>query len=82
MDRFNILKDRFNKKESHVGKLMAKITTHEFISITRFVEERRSLDKGAFEKDINRWFLDSSDKPKNWAIMSEILSCINTAAGE
>lgn len=43
-----------------------------------FIKQNEHLSKDDFEKKVNRVFIDKSDKPKNWKIILEILTCINT----
>jgi hypothetical protein len=58
------------------GRLMKKLSTADLDIILSFCENSISLDRNEFEHRANRFFMDR-EKPKNWKIISEILSVIN-----
>jgi hypothetical protein len=67
--------------EAFYGKrLTAKLTVAEMEQVIEFLNKNEHLSYLDFEYAANRWFLDSSDKPKNWAIMTEIVISANSRA--
>jgi hypothetical protein len=56
------------------GKL--KIAERDFAR--QFLNDHANLDRGQFEFKVNRMFLDQPIKPKNWTIISELLSNANS----
>lgn len=62
-----------------LGRGFAKLTKGELAMAEAFLEGSASLDVGACELAINRLFLDKP-KPKNWAIICELLCAANKAA--
>ena len=65
------------EKHPIYSKLFKRLKNDEFKMIENFIEENNSKNKGDFEYKINRLFLDK-EKPKNWAIILELLSIYNT----
>lgn len=70
----------FNELKNHawLGKQYKKLTKNDIKLATVFIKEKNHLSKNDFELAVNRMFLDNSNKPKNWKIISELLCCTNT----
>lgn len=45
----------------------------------KFIEQHDHLSKGDFELAVNRMFLGATERPKNWTICLELLTCANSA---
>lgn len=73
--RFVHLKEMI--KEYHWQKRWSKLKTTEQDIVTRYLIDKQSLTKSLFEIGINRLFLDQ-EKPKNWTLILEILSNVNS----
>lgn len=61
-------------------KAAKMITEAEFDETVAFIEDNDNLDHLEFEYKVNRWYLDSTKKPKNIAVMSWLLVSANTRA--
>lgn len=61
-----------------LGKSFKKLKKSDLEICFKFLKDFESLDKNDFEFKLNRLFLDK-DKPKNWMIISELLSNVNSA---
>lgn len=59
------------------SRLCARLTEGERALIQEFIHNNDLLDKNEFESAINRLFIDKV-KPKNWAVILEALSVVNT----
>lgn len=66
------------KKHPWFSKLFLKMKKDDDLFCINFIDDNKDLKNDEFEKKVNRVFIDKSDKPKNWKIISEILTCINT----
>lgn len=66
------------QSEFYFGKLIKKLKTTEFGWLVEFIKVREHLSSEQFELSINRWFLDSPNKPKSWTVMCELASLVNT----
>jgi len=66
------------EKHPHYFKLLARLTINEKLIVIEFFQENRNLDKNLFEYKINRMFIDRIEKPKNWSIIMEVLSIVNS----
>lgn len=42
-----------------------------------FLEKNWHKNKNDFEFNVNRYFIDQKDKPKDWTMVCELLSVIN-----
>lgn len=76
LDRENIY---YNYAIEHpkLGPLYKRLATDEKWLIVRFFRDNAKLDSHAFEKALNRLFLDKQ-KPKHWKEILELLSCSNS----
>lgn len=62
-------------------KLYAKMKANDRAIAFQFLQENAALSRADFEYKLNRFFLDKPEKPKNWAIISELL-CNANSKGE
>lgn len=71
---------RFNELFNHAwhGKNVKKLNKIDLIFITNFIETNNDLSKNDFEMAVNRIFINK-ERPKNWCIILELLSCINSS---
>lgn len=65
------------KHHAWYKKLFTRLTAQELSFLESFIENHSDLDRNDFDKEIKRMIL-SSDKPKSWAIIDELLSVINS----
>lgn len=77
--------DAFERVASgyHGQRLMKKLTKFEQAFAREFIADRHQLDAGAFEQEVNRYFVDNSARREavpQWLIVMELLSMTNTAA--
>lgn len=80
MTRTNIFKTY--KSHAWFKKLFKKLHKEEVKLCLFFLQSNAGLSKGDFERAVNRLFLDNKDKPTNWPIISELLTCANSAFTE
>lgn len=75
------LQEAFLRLSDHawLGKSYNKLTPEDERLCLDFIKANGYLDKDGFDKAVNRMFLDKVDKPKNWKIICELLSCANTS---
>lgn len=66
-------------KQYPYQKSAKKMTEAEFDQIIEFIEDNDYLGHLEFEYAVNRMFLNQLTKPKNWVIMTELLTVCNTA---
>lgn len=59
-------------------RVYAKLNKAELGVARQFLTVNALLDKGAFEKAVNRMFLDQI-KPPHWKEICELLTCANSA---
>lgn len=73
---------KFTSYASHpwLNKAYKKLKKDDIQLAQEFIERNDSLSKGEFELKINRMFLDR-DKPKNAAVIMELLTCANSSVG-
>jgi len=73
---------KFTSYASHpwLHKAYKKLKKDDIQLAQEFIERNDSLSKGEFELKINRMFLDR-DKPKNAAVIMELLTCANSSVG-
>lgn len=56
-----------------LGALFRKLTQNEMFLVEQFLEQNELLSDDDFIIKVNRWYLDSSDKPKHLTNMWSIL---------
>lgn len=61
-----------------LSRVYAKLSADELSVIETFIQANDSLDKGAFEKAVNRLFVDRP-KTKHWTSVCELLTCANSS---
>jgi hypothetical protein len=66
--------------DHHGTTLARRLTETEFDEVVAFVEENVELGHLEFEYAVNRMHLNLEKKPKNWAIIQEILMSANARA--
>lgn len=76
MNRIEAIESAFNHPFLKKGFIKLKKDEIEFCF--SFIKENMDIDADKFEFKINRIFLDKEIKPKNWKIITELLSCSNT----
>jgi hypothetical protein len=71
----------FNNLKTHpwLSKAFIKLSKQEIQIATEFIHSNQLLSKGDFEFAVNRMFLDQANKPKNYSIILELLTCCNSA---
>lgn len=71
---------KFESLAAHpwLKKSFGKLSISELVLSRAFLAEGRHLDQAAFEKAVNRMFLDCPQKPKNWAVIMELLCNSNS----
>jgi hypothetical protein len=69
---------KFNNLGNHpwFQKLTRRLTSKERLLAEAFISENEALGRAQFEFKLNRLFLDK-EKPKNWAIILELLMISN-----
>lgn len=72
--------EQFKGYKSHpwLKKAYAKMTKKDLEIAINFIESNHSLSPSEFEHKVNRMFIDKIDKPKNFTIILELLSCCNS----
>ena len=68
--------DNYSIKGPYQKKLFEKLKKNEIQLIKDFILQNESIPREDFERLLNRFFLHKN-RPKNWAIILEILSDIN-----
>lgn len=66
------------KEHSWFNKIWLKLSKQEIALCEEFICKNKDLDKTAFEMAVNRMFLEQNQKPKNWTIICELLTCSNS----
>lgn len=61
-----------------LGSKYAKLSNAERAHLVKFCETHYDREPHVVEEAIDRMFLDVASKPKNWALISELLSNANT----
>lgn len=64
-------------KHPYYSKMVGKLSESDKKIIEEFILSNNSLDRNQFEHLANRYFIDKP-KPKNWKLISELLSVINS----
>lgn len=59
-------------------RLFKKLTADDLTIIKTWFAMQDGLDKNQYFHNLHRMFLDMPNKPKNWALISEILSNMGT----
>lgn len=72
IDKFHSLKNH-----AHYSRYYTALKQRDIALISKFISENETLDKANFEMKMNRFFLELKDRPKNWAILSELLMIAN-----
>lgn len=73
LQKFESLRDHYWLKKS-----FKKLSKEEILLTREFIQDREHLNEEGFELAVNRMFLDQSVKPKNWIVISELLSNCNS----
>jgi hypothetical protein len=66
------------KDHAILGKLYKRLKAEDITALNSFLKANAHLDKGSFERAVNRMFIDRP-KPKHWKEIIELLSCANSA---
>lgn len=71
----------FNSLETHpwLNRVFKKLNRDDLYICRQFLAEKEHLSKGDFELAVNRMFIDKENKPKNWKLICELLTCANSA---
>lgn len=64
-------------KHPYYGRMVGKLTKPDKEMIEDFIAINKFADRNQFESLANRFFIDKP-KPKNWKLISELLSVINS----
>ena len=67
------------KNHAWLCKSFNKLKADDLAFCEQFINDNDLLDKKKFDALVNRLFMDDKIKPKNWKIISELLSCSNSA---
>ena len=59
----------------HLGKLYKKLSKKEIELCNEILEVNKDQSGSEFNKTANHVFLGKNDKPKNWLLIAELLSC-------
>jgi len=73
-----IIFENFKTHPRH-SKYIKKLKTTDIDCLRSFILINDHLNKSDFESKLNRFFLDKIDKPKNYKIILDLLSCVNSA---
>lgn len=67
------------REHAWYGPRLARLSIEEALICRNFCDlmDSQGADKGTVEQAINRMWLDVGTKPKNWSLVSEILSAAN-----
>lgn len=60
----------------HYNKLMRKLTGDEMLLIANFINGNQNKERNEFVHATNRMFIDQNYKPKNWAVIMEVLTVV------
>lgn len=71
---------KFDTFQTHpwLRKLYNKLKKEEILICYKFIKTNELLNQSDFEIAINRMFLDNKNKPKNYTLILELLSCANS----
>lgn len=80
MNRSSILKLKLNELKNNpwYGSPRRQLKKNEIEIVNSFIDEYSELNSDDFELKINRYFLDTKEKPKRFTLIQEILSVLNT----
>jgi hypothetical protein len=72
--------EKFRSYSTHAWhqKTFKKLKPAEIAVAEKFIADNDHLPKGDFELKLNRMFLGVADKPKNFPIILELLTCANS----
>lgn len=65
------------KNHAHYARYYTALKQKDIALISEFISENETLKKDEFEMKMNRFFLELKDRPKNWAMLSELLMIAN-----
>lgn len=65
------------EKSSFYGPKWLKMKSTSQQYVITFLKDNFEHDRDLFEFKANRYFVDQIDKPKDWAMICELLSVIN-----
>lgn len=70
--------EKFRSYAAHpwLGKTFAKLKVEDIVAAEAFMAAHAASSRDAFELAVNRMYLDKH-KPKNWTIVTELLSSCN-----
>jgi hypothetical protein len=77
MTRLDIFKEKC-ATDPFWKPLAKRLTKGEVLIAENFLDSRWTLSHLEFEYSVTRMFLDQPNKPKNWAIIQELLFLSNT----
>lgn len=67
------------KNHAWLHKVYDRLSKSDIQICEEFIQSHDHLPKGEFEYAINRMFLDKPNKPKNYPMILEMLTCTNSA---
>ncbi len=72
--------EAFLSLEEHawLGRIFKRLSKSELQIAKDFIQSHESTPQQEFEFAVNRMFLGKADKPKNYTMILELLSCANT----
>jgi hypothetical protein len=62
------------------ARLVAKLSVADIAEIVQFCKNYEALEHLDFEYKVNRMHLHVANRSKNWTLIQEVLSCVNTRA--
>lgn len=65
------------KSHPYYAKYLLKLSQSEMQFCIDFIEQHNARSRSEFEYLVNRVFIGKPDKPKNWTLICEILSCVS-----
>lgn len=74
--------EKFESYATHpwLHKAYRRLKADELEAARRFLRDNAALSKDAFVMAVQRMYLGNPAKPKNWAIINELLTCAGTGA--
>ena len=66
------------ERDAYYSKITKKLNETDKSFILVYLSSNKHLDKNAFEYKANRIFIDLENKTKNWKIIMELLSVLNS----
>lgn len=70
-----------SKDHAWLSRVYKKLKSADIEVALTFIRNNSQLNKSDFELKINRMFIDSATRPKNYKEISELLSCANSSLG-